>query len=45
MGSILGLSGNTKPLSILVIAIATTLSGREYILFASVTDDEDGVKY
>lgn len=45
MGPKLGLGGNTKPPSIPVIAIPTTLSGGEYMPVAGVTDDEDGVKY
>lgn len=39
------LGGKTKPPSIPIIAIITTLSGGEYSPFAGVTDNEDGVKY
>ncbi|KAL8724147.1 MAG: hypothetical protein Q9166_008111 [cf. Caloplaca sp. 2 TL-2023] len=45
MGPKLGLGGSTNPSKIPIIAIATTLSGAEYIPFAGVTDDADDVKY
>ncbi|XPS74008.1 hypothetical protein M3J09_006136 [Ascochyta lentis] len=45
MGSKLGLGGNTMPPAIPIIAVTTSLSGAEYIPFAGVTDDEDGIKY
>lgn len=45
MGPKLGLGGRTNLPTIPIIAIATTLSGGEYVPFAGVTDDENGVKY
>ena len=45
IGPKLGLGGSTKPASIPIIAVATTLSGAEYVPFAGVTDDSNGVKY
>ena len=39
------IGGNTKPPSIPIIAIVTTLSGGEYSPYAGVTNNEDGVKY
>lgn len=45
MGPNLGLGGDTQPSTIPIIAIATSLSGAEYVPFAGVTDEESGIKY
>src|SRR3954453_4894335 len=45
MGPKLGLGGDTEPSVIPIISFTTSLSGAEYVPFAGVTDEENGVKY